>query len=213
MARNFAFINRDLPLKSRKYRRISAQFWRATRAQRLQNSSQKRRSAYHEAKSIWNESARFSCVLRARLGPKLRTFALEIHAILRAKPLKISALVATDARTRHKKDTDDHSTHDAQDAQVFLSSAMLYVAKFAFINRDFGWNRAIFDDFGRNFAARHAPGACQSIPERARVHGTASKVFGMSLRASRASCAHARHRNCAILRSKFARFCMQTFEN
>ena len=46
------------------------------------------------------------------------------------KTLQISAAAATDPRTRRKKDTDDRSTHDAQDAQVFLISAMLFVAKF-----------------------------------------------------------------------------------
>jgi len=78
-----------------------------------------------------NESARFSCVLRARSAPNLRNFAVEIRAILRAKLCKSARLRrATDARMRRQKDTDDHSTHDAQDAQVFLSSAMLFVAKF-----------------------------------------------------------------------------------
>ena len=54
-------------------------------------------------------------------GRKTRDFACNI--------LKICAIAAAGAHTRRMKDTDDHTTCAAQDAQVFLSSAMLSVAK------------------------------------------------------------------------------------
>ena len=60
---------------------------------------------------------------------------------------------------------------------------------------------------------RHAPSACKSFPGSARERGMASEVFGMSLRANLAACAHVRHRKCANLRSHCARFCVQNFEN
>ena len=123
-------MNRGFRLKSRNFRRVSAQFWHVTRAQSLQKHSLKRKGAWPGVQSIWNESARFSCVLRALSAPKMRNFAIEIRAILHAKILKISAIAASDAITRRRNDTDDHFTHDEQDALVFLRSTMLFVAKF-----------------------------------------------------------------------------------
>ena len=66
---------------------------------------------------------------------------------------------------------------------------------------------------GALFGAQDAPSACPSFPESARMHEMASNVFRMSVRRFLASCVHIRQRNCANLRSKCARFCVQNFEN
>ena len=59
--------------------------------------------AWHGVESFWNESARFSCVLRARSAPKLRRFAIEKRAVLHAKFCKSSRLApVTRARGARK---------------------------------------------------------------------------------------------------------------
>ena len=64
---------------------------------------------------------------------------------------------------------------------------------------NFGWSRENFGECRRNFGMQHAPSACKSFSKTAGVQSTASKAFGMSLRAFLASCARARPRNCASL--------------
>ena len=87
-----------------------------------------------------------------------------------------------------------------------LSSAMLFCRKILH-------SKTVSFDFRRSFGTPQAPSAFRRFLNSAGEHVTASEAFGMSLRAFLASCAHVRRRNCAILRSKFARFCMQNFEN
>ena len=91
---------------------------------------------------------------------------------------------------------------DAFCYEILLSKAVI-----------FNGNRRSFDESWRIFGAQDAPSACQSFPGSTRVHEIAAKVFRMSVRRLLASCAHVRHRNCACLRSKCARFCVQNFEN
>ena len=81
------------------------------------------------AKHMDNFCAPFSRVSRT-FGTEIAQFCGRISHDFACKTLKISAIAATDARTRRKKDIDDHYTHDAQDTQVFLSSAMIVAAKF-----------------------------------------------------------------------------------
>ena len=80
---------------------------------------------------IFIDSARFWCALRALSAPKSRSCAVEVRAILRQKFLKVSAIAATDARTLHQNDVDDRMLNVAQDAQLFLSSALLFAAQSA----------------------------------------------------------------------------------
>ena len=83
------------------------------------------------------DSARVCCALRALSAPKSRSLAVEVRAILREKNLKISAIAATDARTLHQNDVDDRLLHAAQDAQLFLSSSLLFLAQSAAETCDF----------------------------------------------------------------------------
>ena len=74
------------------------------------------------------------------------------------KILKISAIAAAHARMRRKKDTEDHPTCAAQDVQVFLTSAMLFVAKFCIHKPRFSVGVAIFStSFGAVFARDTRP--------------------------------------------------------
>ena len=73
-------------------------------------------------------------------------------------------------------------------------------------------NRTCFDEIRRDFCARHAPRACRSFAIATGSRHTTCKACALTLRAFAVRCAHFRHRTCAVLRVKFARFCVQKFE-
>ena len=100
----------------------------------------------------------------------------------------------------------------AHDAQHFLSSAVCSAACFAAKTRDFLVDIAkVSIKFGANFVRD-----TRRAPARAEITGgcrTGFKTSKMLLRTSAACCAHVSRQNCAVFRSKLARFCAQFFQN
>ena len=82
-------------------------------------------------------SARIPRVLHVFYAPKLRNVAVENRAIFALKFSKVSAIAAANAQRTLEKRPHNRCMHAEQDAQVFLSSAVLCAAHSAENFHDF----------------------------------------------------------------------------
>ena len=158
-----------------------------------------------------NESARFSCVLRAPSATEIAQFCGWIARNFACKILKFNATAATDARTRRTTNTDGRTMHTAHDAKVSLSSAMRFAAEFCIQKPRFSAELVKFSmSFGAIFARNTRP-ALAKTSQKVKMCATRRRRHPSCFCARLARFAHVQHRNCVILRSKIPRILRENF--